>query len=61
MKKRLFEFDAFIKNAKKNSEPKREFVYAFGYSMEEALEAISSFTEDATFTGKSSVLSDDWQ
>lgn len=59
--KRMFEFDAFIKQAKKNSEPKQEKVYAMGYSVEEALREIEGFTENAVFTGKSSILSEDWQ
>lgn len=59
--KQMFEFDAFIKNAKKNSEPKQEKVYAMGHTVEEALAEVSSFTENAVFTGKSSVLSEDWQ
>ena len=60
MTKMLFEFNAFIKNAKKNSEPKQEMVYAIGNTMEEALIEISGFTENAVFTGKTSVLSKDW-
>lgn len=59
--RQMFEFDAFIKNAKKNSEPKQEKVYAMGHSVEEALAEIFSFTENAVFTGKSSILSEDWQ
>lgn len=59
--KQIFEFDAFIKNTKKNSEQKREKVYAIGNLVDEALIEISTFTEDAVFTGKSSVLSEDWQ
>lgn len=57
----MFEFDAFIKNAKKNSEPRQEKVYAMGHSVEEALNKIEGFTENAIFTSKSSVLSEDWQ
>lgn len=59
--RQLYEFDAFIKNAKKNSEPKQEKVYAMGRSVEEALKEIEGFTENAVFTGKSTVLSNDWQ
>jgi hypothetical protein len=61
MTKMLFEFDAFIKSAKKNSKPQQEKVYAIGNTLEEALAEISDFTEEAVFTGNVTQLSKDWQ
>ena len=59
--KKLFEFDAFIKETKKGAVPRRDKVYAPGRTVEEALAEIAGFTEQAVFTGKASVLSKDWQ